>query len=440
MAADASMEAARSFFADSSKTQNLQDKLARTAEAVEAFIEEKRSSGRPVVCISAGGTAVPLEANTVRTIDNFSTGRRGAISAEQFIARGYGVIYLCREGCAAPYARCFQDLVSNHIDLKFMEKLVLSDTRTVEVCTESRATAAAGGVGFGDEPATDVDERLVDTVVAYKDAIESNSLLPLTFVTLEEYLWLLRMVSRRMDSVGRLGMLFLAAAVSDFHVPRDKLREHKIDSSRDAQGSGPAGLTLHLDEVPKCLGMISEEWAPESFRVSFKLETDHERLLPKARAAERRYGMHVVVGNELHSRYDKVELVFPDGDERQIKRAGGAGHVIEEALVEALAQEHFNYISEGGERNGCSPAIMGHQRRRRRRPLSKWTGEGGAWGFLLSPRTAMSVVTIVATAVAARHLRDFLVDFVKEAFSPPPSAADGGGGVGGGSERVTSQR
>lgn len=38
-----------------------------------------------------------------------------------------------------------------------------------------------------------------------------------------------------------------------------------------------------------------------------------------------RYGMHVVVGNELHSRYDRVELVFPGGDERQINKAKGAG-------------------------------------------------------------------------------------------------------------------
>lgn len=35
--------------------------------------------------------------------------------------------------------------------------------------------------------------------------------------------------------------------------------------------------------------------------------------------------MHVVVGNELHSRYEKVELVFPGGDERQINRAKGSG-------------------------------------------------------------------------------------------------------------------
>ncbi|CAN0481076.1 unnamed protein product, partial [Hapterophycus canaliculatus] len=46
-----------------------------------------------------------------------------------FIARGYGVVYLCREGCAAPYARCFQDIVSNHVDLNFLDKLVLSGER-----------------------------------------------------------------------------------------------------------------------------------------------------------------------------------------------------------------------------------------------------------------------------------------------------------------------
>lgn len=69
-----------------------------------------------------------------------------------------------------------------------------------------------------------------------------------TSSTLEEYLWCLRMVARHMDKMGRHGMLFLAAAVSDFHVPRDKLREHKIDSSRDTTGGGEA-LTLHLDQV-----------------------------------------------------------------------------------------------------------------------------------------------------------------------------------------------
>lgn len=45
---------------------------------------------------------------------------------------------------------------------------------------------------------------------------------------------------------------------------------------------------VYCVKVPKCLGMIGEEWAPDCFRVSFKLETDLERLLPKARVALKR--------------------------------------------------------------------------------------------------------------------------------------------------------
>ncbi|CBN77385.1 conserved unknown protein [Ectocarpus siliculosus] len=423
-------ETARSFFDDNSKPQTLQVKLKQTGEALEAFLDDKRGRGRPVVCITAGGTAVPLEANTVRTIDNFSTGRRGAVSAEQFIARGYGVIYLGREGCAAPFARRFQELVSNHVDLKFMDKLVLGDTRRVELGTEAAASTAKEGIVSGSGGAvTEVDERLVETLVAYKDAVESNSLLSISFVSLEEYLWCLRMVSRCMDRMGRHGMLFLAAAVSDFHIPSHKLREHKIDSSRGVRGDASSGLTLHLDEVPKCLGMIGEEWAPDCFRISFKLETDLERLLPKARAALKRYGMHVVVGNELHSRYDKVELIFPDGAERQIKKARGVGHVIEEALVEALAQEHFNYIAEGG---GVGRGVGSSPAWHRQRSLLHRKKEGGAWSGLLSflsPRTAMSMVTIVAAAVAARHFRDFLVEFTRQAFTTASEGEEARGGA-----------
>ncbi|CAN0121236.1 unnamed protein product, partial [Ectocarpus sp. 4 AP-2014] len=181
--AHGSTETARSFFDDNSKPQTLQVKLKQTGDALEAFLDDKRGRGRPVVCITAGGTAVPLEANTVRTIDNFSTGRRGAVSAEQFIARGYGVIYLGREGCAAPFARRFQELVSNHVDLKFMDKLVLGDTRRVELGTEAAASVAKDGIVSGSgEAVTDVDERLVETLVAYKDAVESNSLLSISFV------------------------------------------------------------------------------------------------------------------------------------------------------------------------------------------------------------------------------------------------------------------
>lgn len=40
---------------------------------------------RPIVCVTSGGTIVPLEQHCVRFIDNFSGGTRGALSAEQFL-------------------------------------------------------------------------------------------------------------------------------------------------------------------------------------------------------------------------------------------------------------------------------------------------------------------------------------------------------------------
>lgn len=43
------------------------------------------SSPRRIVCVTSGGTTVPLERNCVRFIDNFSKGTRGALSAEAFL-------------------------------------------------------------------------------------------------------------------------------------------------------------------------------------------------------------------------------------------------------------------------------------------------------------------------------------------------------------------
>jgi len=52
--------------------------------AVENFLATQASSG-PVVIVTSGGTSVPLEKNTVRSVENFSSGTRGALSAEEFL-------------------------------------------------------------------------------------------------------------------------------------------------------------------------------------------------------------------------------------------------------------------------------------------------------------------------------------------------------------------
>jgi phosphopantothenate-cysteine ligase len=54
------------------------------------------------------------------------------------------------------------------------------------------------------------------------------------------------------------------------------MREHKLQSSE-----GVPNLQLAL--VPKMLTPLVRHWVPEAFVVSFKLETDQDLLVAKAR-------------------------------------------------------------------------------------------------------------------------------------------------------------
>ena len=77
-----------------------------------------------------------------------------------------------------------------------------------------------------------------------------------------------------------------------------------------------------MDQVPKVLRPLVQEWTPEGYIVSFKLETDPNLLIPKSRAALSRYGHQLVIGNDLHRR--KHEVVFV---ERTAVRGSGSATV-----------------------------------------------------------------------------------------------------------------
>ena len=54
---------------------------------------------------------------------------------------------------------------------------------------------------------------------------------------------------------GRYGLVYLAAAVSDFYTPWSKLPEHKIQSGKlHGASAEQEGLALALEPVPKMLG------------------------------------------------------------------------------------------------------------------------------------------------------------------------------------------
>ncbi|KAK0253640.1 Phosphopantothenate--cysteine ligase cab2 [Friedmanniomyces endolithicus] len=287
--------------------------LDRQITLARSFIEQHASQNRRVALVTSGGTTVPLENQTVRFIDNFSAGTRGATSAEYFLEAGYAVIFLHRQFSLLPYSRHY-----SHSTNCFLDFMTHNDAGAVVVESEYQ-------------------QQMAQVLSRYRKAKQENTLLLLPFTTVNEYLWLLRGLAMQMQPLGANGLFYLAAAVSDFFVPAERMVEHKIQSSEDFQedltnGSGaraPAAhmdgkrLVIDLDPVPKFLKMLVDGWAPRSMIVSFKLETDPSLLAKKARYALEKYSHHLVIGNLLNTRKWEVLFVSSDGGERWIRVPAG---------------------------------------------------------------------------------------------------------------------
>lgn len=328
-------------------------KALKNHEALaRAFISYHVESNRRVVLVTSGGTTVPLENQTVRFIDNFSAGTRGATSAEYFLQEGYAVIFLHRQFSLLPYSRHYSH--STNCFLDFMDE-------------EPAPSSTAGSTGSGNGDANDhgrivvrgeYQDQMRSVLRKYRYAKQNNLLLLLPFTTVTEYLFELRSLAKIMRPLGPNALFYLAAAVSDFFIPRDRMAEHKIQSSEVPAGSSSTTTTttttkdattsdssaiaeseiytghndpqppthskkliIDLDPVPKFLHRLVDGWAPDgSMVVSFKLETDPSLLVNKARTALQRYSHHLVIGNLLSTRKWEVVFVTPEPDgERWIR-------------------------------------------------------------------------------------------------------------------------
>ncbi|CAN9512069.1 unnamed protein product [Ophioblennius macclurei] len=287
-------------------------------EKMTAFAAHHAATGRRVVLITSGGTKVPLESRTVRFLDNFSSGRRGAASAEYFMDSGYAVVFLHRHRSLYPYTRMFTSM--NMLDaLQFGD----ADGASGEVLVDQRVLPNIGKV-----------------LKRYHEVKDGKLLLPVEFSTLSEYLHLLKAAAQALSTIGVKAMFYLAAAVSDFYIPASEMPEHKIQSS-----NGP--LQLRMKMVPKILSPLVKDWAPQAFVTSFKLETDASILLDKARRALDTYRHQAVVANVLDSRRGYVVVVTPDTQaELLLSEEDVKNEVeIEERIVSNLTSAHDKFIS-----------------------------------------------------------------------------------------------
>lgn len=322
------------FFASSPPLPNLHAVEHEVQRFLEAHLERDGGPNgvpkRRVVCVSSGGTTVPLEKACVRFIDNFSKGTRGAHSAEEFLAAGYAVIFLARGGSAQPFVAELQESLG-------VESLVKT---FCERANDAESSGSSSGLCI--DTSYEQNLTLIKNIGRAKAAMREGRFLRVEFTTVFEYIAYLRLISHSLAPYGRWSMLYLAAAVSDFFVPWNEVADHKIQSDGNE-------LRLVLHPVPKALSVLRTSWAPESFVVSFKLETDENLLMIKAAKSLVVYGVHLVIANELLSRKERVYLVRNEPSEQsssrpRVTRIDRQSANIETELVKAVVQAHDDHI------------------------------------------------------------------------------------------------
>ncbi|EFN88124.1 phosphopantothenate--cysteine ligase [Harpegnathos saltator] len=290
--------------------------LAQNENALKEFTKKHLEGGNKVVLITSGGTTIPLEHNTVRFVDNFSAGTRGSLSAEYFLQHGYAVIFMYRVKSLEPFSRHF-------LGQTFLDMLQISEDNENPVITVSPKYT----------------QKVVAVLRKYKEAMDKEKLLQLSFTTLSEYLWLLRSACQALAPLGNRAILYLAAAVSDFYIPSNEMSVHKIPSA-----CGPPTIQLQL--VPKILAPLVSLWVPQAFVVSFKLETDETLLITKARKALNKYHHNLVIANVLQTRKQQVVIVSNETNyvlsltNEQLNN----GEEIEQLIVKDLVEKHTKFI------------------------------------------------------------------------------------------------
>ncbi|KAL2719158.1 phosphopantothenate--cysteine ligase [Vespula squamosa] len=288
--------------------------LTQTESLLKSFSDRHLKENNKVVLITSGGTMIPLEHNTVRFVDNFSAGFRGSASAEYFLENGYAVIFMYRLKSLEPFTRHF-------IGHKILD--MLNITEDADKCIVTVAPEHT--------------DKVAMVLRKYKETLQQNKLIQISFNTLTEYLWLLRTACQALACLKDKALLYLAAAVSDFYVPFDEMSVHKISSN------GPPTISLQL--VPKMLEPLVNLWVPEAFVISFKLETDQNVLVSKARTALNKYKHNLVVANMLQTRKQQVIIVSKENDyvlsltNEQMEK----GEEIEKFIVTDIILKHKNF-------------------------------------------------------------------------------------------------
>lgn len=205
--------------------------------------------------------------HSVRFLDNFSAGTRGSASAEHFLRTGkYAVIFLHRQHSLQPFSRHYSHSTNPFLDLL---EVVGSESEDLKgkgpgfedidlegmlfppvPAAASHSTSAPTSPTFSSS--TSSSQRIqippphlnpmLSLLKSYRLVKSLGILHSISFTTVDEYLYLLRGVSsvmgtakdssRNGKALGRRGMFYLAAAVSDFFIPTQRMVSFPFNVAR----------------------------------------------------------------------------------------------------------------------------------------------------------------------------------------------------------------
>jgi phosphopantothenate-cysteine ligase len=193
---------------------------------------------------------------------------------------------------------------------------------------------------FNINPSVMAQTDLTSLLEEYNEIKAKNLLLEVDFISLFDYFALLEFTCKAVSCLGKNALVYLAAAVSDFYIPKSEMSLHKIQSN-------VSGLTLELKPVPKMIGKLRNEWCPAAYVVTFKLETDTDLLVKKCQQALAKYQHQAVIGNILEDRKNNVVLMKADASLIEInlerEKSLTKNNEIEELIVKYLTRLHSDF-------------------------------------------------------------------------------------------------
>lgn len=120
---------------------------------------------------------------------------------------GYKVIFIHRTGSILPFTTGFRNHISKNVDNNFLSSLeVRKDGIFVKINSIS-----------------DNDNMLKSELKCYNSCKKNNMILYYSYETVNEYLYLLELIGKRLGVYDERICFFLAAAVSDFYIPEDEV-------------------------------------------------------------------------------------------------------------------------------------------------------------------------------------------------------------------------